>query len=453
MLNLLLFIASYLASMVMTFRSLPVFAFVLYQVVYFYAPQLRYWGDWLPNISYSFIASSFMIVIVLLNFKDTKQNRIFRAPQLVWMSAVIGLFYIANLYAVLPTLHAFDASNFIKVGIVMLLAYKLIDTIKKLDISAFAYIYGCWYIGFIMFQTGRNSGDRLEGVGTIDAPTSNGIAAAIAPALIMCLFYFWQSKKLYQRALFAVAGAFIANGVVLINSRGSFVAVIVGAAWFMLHMYFSPFKAKAHKMSAILLTVMGLSAALYVADDLFIERMVTLKSETQEVSEDEETGSTRIIFWKSAMKMAKDHPWGAGTGGFNYYAPIYLPQDLKAGKSRNRAVHSTWFEALTEIGYLGMFCFCMMMWMSFYTLQKCKKHVRKVWPDDDKAYFRVVAFQSALITFAVSLTFINRLRGVILYWLVMFSACLYNIYIVKRSEEQAPATSTKPEPTANPRLS
>ena len=96
---------------------------------------------------------------------------------------------------------------------------------QKLDFAICGYLFGCWYISFLTYQTGRNRGDRVEGIGTVDAPDANGIAAALAPSVVLCLYYFWLTKNKYIKIIFVIAGVFSANALILINSRASFLAV------------------------------------------------------------------------------------------------------------------------------------------------------------------------------------------------------------------------------------
>jgi O-antigen ligase len=127
--------------------------------------------------------------------------------------------------------------------------------------------------------------------------------------------------------------------------------------------------------------------------------------------------------------MSFDYPLGLGTRGFDSVAPLYIPQDVNTGNTRNRSVHSTWFEVLTELGYMGLFCFISMILCCLSGLKKVRKKLYQEGAFED--YFKMYAIQASLISFMLSMTFINRYRAEILYWLVLFSAAAYNIYILK----------------------
>lgn len=427
MLNVLLFFSSYLGGFLLTFVSSPVFAFVVYEAVYFFHPSKRWWGYMIPDVAYSFYTVMLMFTALALNFKQANQNKLFSAPQIKWVYFILLGYGFASFYAVSPVLHHDALIYFLKLVIIISVAYKLIDTDSKLNYTLWGYIFGSWYIGFLAYQVGRNSGDRVEGIGTVDSPDANGIAAAIAPSLVLCLYYFWRSGKPIGKILFAIAGAFILNGIVLINSRGAFLAIACSIGYFMFFMYFSSFQKRFQKSITILITLIGLVGASVVVDDTFISRMTTMTN--TEVNAEQESGSTRTVFWNAAWEMAKDYPMGAGFRGFNYYAPLYIPKNVHTGGSANRTVHSTWFEALTEVGYLGLFLLIMLLYSSFKSTKKCKLLLKQNGNFDQ--YFKVIAIEASLIAFVVAMTFLNRYRAEILYWCVLYTACAYNIYVIK----------------------
>ena len=169
---------------------------------------------------------------------------------------------------------------------------------------------------------------------------------------------------------------------------------------------------------------------LYLADELFFERIKTMKN--TEIVAEEQTGSTRFLFWMYAWEMAKDYPFGNGVRGFDYYAPDYIPEFVDTGFSRNRSVHSTWFEALTEIGYLGLLLLVLLIYSSFKSTRKCITNLKEKGAFEN--YFKILTLEAALLSYIISMTFMNRFRAEILYWLILYTACAYNIYVIKPSE-------------------
>ena len=103
--------------------------------------------------------------------------------------------------------------------------------------------------------------------------------------------------------------------------------------------------------------------------------------------------------------MAKDYPFGAGAGAFQYYGTYYIPTHIDTGKSRQRAVHSTWFETLSEAGFLGLLFFMLMIWYTFKAFASVRKELWK--RKDFIASSFVLSLSSGFVTFIVCMTFIN----------------------------------------------
>ena len=260
------------------------------------------------------------------------------------------------------------------------------------------------------------------------------MAAALAPALVLCLYYFWIKRRVLVKAYFALAGAFIANAIILINSRGAVLASGLSLSLFMYHMYFSRFKRKHQRWSIIWLTVFGLAGLFYLMDTTFFARVETM--EDTKVTVRHESGTTRVIFWESAWKMAKDHPLGAGYLGFDYYAPMYIPEDVDTGGyTRHRSVHSTWFEALTEIGYLGLLVLLLLVYSCYKAIRTCRKVLNE--KNDVDNYYKILALEAAFFAYIIAMTFLNRLRAEVFYWLILYLVCAYNIYVLQPGSDPA----------------
>jgi len=428
MLSVLMFLATLVGGFIFSLRHSIAISFVVYQAIYFFNPEKRWWGNLIPDISYSFFIVLFMAFLVVINNKMTKHNKISSVPPLKWAIVVMITYTISYFYAIAPEFHYLFMIYFIKLIIIMCLAFKLISSVKDFLYVLNGYIFAAWYVSFYVFQIGRNSGNRVEGVGLVDSPDANGLAAAIAPALVITLYSFWTSKKYIWKAAYAIAGIFIANAIVLINSRGAFLAAAVSIIFFMYYMYTSSFQRKNQKKIAVFITLAGLSGAVYLADEDFINRVTGITEEVDK-AEEQESGATRMIFWKAAWDMTKDHPYGNGYRGFNYLSPLYIPEGIDTGGNRSRSVHSTWFETLTEVGYLGLLFFILMLWSAWKHLNKVRTYLRDNQLVDE--YFRIIALQGSLLAFIVAMTFLNRMRAEVLYWLIMFSAAAYNVYVLK----------------------
>ncbi|MBF7072158.1 O-antigen ligase family protein [Glaciecola sp. MH2013] len=433
MLSALIFVSTFLYTIFMAFRQGSVYIFVLYQAYYFFNPPTKWWSAYIPDLRYSFYIVLSLLLITLLKWSSLSENKISKIPQFRFMVFTAFLYFCAQFYAVFPDTHMIALDALITVTILVLVVFKQVNTTKHLDIIMKGYVIFSGYMGYYISQFGRVKNGRFEGAGMVDAPDANGIGAAIAPAIIIALYYFWSRPNILSRALYGVVGIYLGNALVQLGSRGAFLGLVIGGGIFLVFLFFTKARKKHQRKGVIALVVAAILGLIIVTDSAFWSRMSTIKTQDIESAQQKESGSTRVYFWLAAIDMAKDHPFGGGASAFIYYANQYIPSNVDTGKSRNRAVHSTWFEVLTEIGYLGLMSFVGMLYYSFITLKRSARCLSASNRPDELA--RVIAIGAGLLCFIVSMTFLNRFRAEILYWFVLFTAVVYNLYVLKNSNE------------------
>src|SRR5690554_748719 len=404
----------------------PFASFLVYQLVYFVNPDIRWWAASIPGIQYSFIASLLMLFSLSIRYKELSSNARWREqPIFKWVIALLLMYCFMILFAVVPDIHERFTFDFAKLIIITLVAYKLINSERALDAVLWAYVFGATYIGYMAYSVGRDWQGRVEGIGMIDTGgDGNMTAAAMIPALIILTYMAWIGKKKIKIvALFC--GALIANGVVLINSRGSFVGAVVGGSFLLFYMFFSRHQRKGQRATAIFIVLIGLAGTAYVADEAFWSRMETLQS----VDDGSKSGSHRIEFWLATFDLLKDYPLGVGIQGYIQLSPNYLPEHYFEGGIKGKAVHSSWFQVLAEIGWVGLAFMAMLLVSVFKVSRKTKAYLIDI--ENYEAYFKMLALEGAFISFLIAASFINRARAEVFFWLIMFIAVASNIYYLK----------------------
>jgi|SRR5690554_4220299 len=422
----LLFLFLFFAGIFGALFVAPVLSVLVYQLVYFVNPDNSWWAASIPGLKYSFIAALLMLFMVMVRYKELSQVSPWRKqPVFKWMLALLAVYGLMIFFAVVPEVHKPFTYDFAKLIIIMLVAYKLVNSEKALNACLWAYVLGVTYIGYIAYSVGRDGQGRVEGIGMVDAGgDGNMTAAAMAPALIILTYMAWLGSK-KVKFLAILCGAFIANGIVLINSRGAFLGVVVGASFFLLFMIFSRHQRQGQRGMAILIIIIGLFGTLYVADEAFWSRMETLEN----IDDGSKSGSHRIDFWIATFDVLEDYPMGVGIQGYIELSPNYLPEHYFEGRKIGKAVHSTWFQALGEVGWLG-FAFLLILIISTFRLSKnTKQHL--IANKNYNAYFKMLALEGALLSFLVAASFINRARAEMLYWLILFIAIASNVYYLR----------------------
>lgn len=363
-----------------------------------------------------------MLLAFLIHFKELSEKARWQDQKaFMFLGLLVLIYIITGQYALVPFAHNKFTTDFTNLIIVIFIAYKLINSETALRVCIFTYMAGSAYIGYQAHITGRDWQGRVEDIGMIDTGgDSNYTAAALAPAIIFSIYYLWQGNK--KTKLFSlICAALIANGLVLINSRGAFLAVIGGSGLFFMSMIFSKYQKKGQRSVAIVTILLGLAGGLAVTDQQFWDRMATLKE-----VDDGGGGSHRTDFWWASLEALEDYPLGLGVSGFQLVSLEYIDEKYRKGHPNGAAVHSTWFQAITEIGYHGLIIFIIIIILSFRATYLAKKNM--IAKNDYKSYFLIIALECALISYLIAATFINRIRAVAPYFLILYMLCANNIY-------------------------
>lgn len=416
----LFFIVVYLSGFIGALFANGASAFLLYQAVYMINAEQRWWYSQVPDLRYSFFSSILMLIVLAARYNKLSAVTRWRdLPILKWLILFLLLHYIGYTHALNSILHSGFTYNFLKLVIIFMVAYKLVNTEKLLDACLWVYVLGCTYIGYVAKDIGRNSGGRVEGIGMVDTGgDANGVAAALAPSIVVLLYFAWQGSW-KVRVLAAFCSAYVVNALVLINSRGAFLAVLAGAGLFIAYMLLSRYQKSGQRATAIFIVVMGLAGALSLADDTFWQRMQTLQAD--EDGQRGGDGRGRLDYWLTTLDMIEDFPMGMGIGGFNAVSVAYLGE--------NKVPHSTWFQVLGEFSWHGLFIFIAMLISVLRLSQKAKKYL--IANDKVAAYFKLLMLECALLSFLVAGTFLDRARAEVLYWIILFIAIACNVYYIQ----------------------
>lgn len=396
---------------------------LLYVLNYFFHPPGRSWGRSLPDLRYAFSIAALTVASFLMRHKRYSENRILAIPQFKWL-VLLGIIMIATFpVAVDHTEHEKFLIVFIKYVFLYYIMVKTIDTPTKFNKLMGIFLAGQFYLGWIIYEGGRTSDGRVERMGTADAKNANGLAAVLVVATPFLIHYLITGKK-WQKVCSLVALVFILNAVILINSRGAFLAVLISVLYYFFLTLKAPSFPKFNKSKIFAAVIVGFALFLYLADPVFWDRMSTITSPSE--SEEVYSGRERMDYWMKSFEVLKDHPFGVGAMGFEAVSPIYLPDSLSSS-SGTRAVHSTYFQALSEYGYHGFLIFMIFLVSNIRYLWRTKRFLLQKKAYD--AYYLSIAIEAGFIAHLIAAAFINRLYSEILYWSSAFIACYGNIYL------------------------
>jgi len=429
----LMFLLSYAMCIYGTFFKNITWGICLYTMQYWLNPATRWWYGSLPNVRWSLTISLCILIAYGMKMGKYTKNRLFDVPQTKWFIANLLVIIIINSWAVWPAMHSKFKGDHIKLLIFIFLAYKTVDNPLKFDAMMVTCMGGGFYVAHETRTKGRNSQGRVENTGPADSGGDGNNASASLVTLIPMILYFlvksWLRKdKRWKQFMYFVFLAFVGQSIVLINSRGAFIALVLCNFYLGFFVFVNKKVKTKQRFQMIFAVILAICAFLAVADDTFWERI----SSVSEESESDTGGGGRKLFWTVAFnEIARDYPWGAGAWGFAYLSSFYVPREYmpKGGTGGKRAVHSLYFQCLVERGYWGTFVWANLIFCNFIFMRKVKKHLRK--NGNLSRYFQALALESGFLGFLIAAVFLNRLNSEILYWQPLFVACFGNIYMLK----------------------
>jgi len=422
----LMYLLFYTYCLVATFSKNIVWGIWLYQMQYFLNPQTRWWSNGLPSLRWSFMVAVCMLAAYCIKSQKYTANKIFDVPQGKWFVMNLIMIVSISFWAVWPQVHSKLLQDHIKLLIFIFIAYKTIDTPERFEGTMWTLMLGSYYIGYETKNKGRNSDGRVEGTGAADTGGDGNYTAAALIAVIPLMLYFVAKNKGWKRYLALILLGYTMLGVLLINSRGSFVG-LVGSCTYMFFFVFNNTTMK-ERFQVMVIILLGFCMFLQVADDAFWERMHSMLGGGEEEEEVEGDGG-RTICWNGAIEMVKDYPLGLGAWGYQWMSPYYLPPEVMPRGKTRRAVHSLYFQTLSDRGYAGTAVWGFLVLSNFLYIRKIKRHLFK--KGERSLYFQALALESGLIAFLIAGVFVNRLYAEILYWLMLFIGCFGNIYMIK----------------------
>ena len=221
-------------------------------------------------------------------------------------------------------------------------------------------------------------------------------------------------------------------GIVFTYSRGGF----LGLAAVILAINL---RSKRKFKTIPLILIGSIIIVLFVVPDEYKERVSTINDSSEE--RDDSAGS-RIHFWKIAIKMSKEHFFtGVGLG---CYPSLYDTYDFSGGYyGTRRAVHSSYFQVMTNVGYIG---FAIYMFLIYKSLRVCARLRKRVKSRGDLKWVVSFAnmFEISIIGFCVSGAFVSIAYCDLIFHLFVLVASLE--YVANRYIALPPPTQKKIKP-------
>jgi putative inorganic carbon (HCO3(-)) transporter len=296
-----------------------------------------------------------------------------------------------------------------KILFMCLVGYALSTTRERIDqlIWAVVLTLGLWGVKGAIWGI-LSGGGKIHGPD--QGPLSDNNDFGLGLILILpLLFYHWHlaTNRHLRRGLMLV-GFLVSLAVLLTYSRGALIgACAMGAVFW--------FRSRAKFVTGFLILALAVSVYTF-APSAWFERMGTI-----ETFEADGSAMSRIHLWKVSLRIAELHP--VTGGGFRVtFNPIITNEMLRgtdlARLTKPRAVHSIYFDALSEHGWVGLGLFLMIMLYSWINCSWLIRNSRDR-PDLEWANLLGRMGQAVLVGYATAGAFASQ-AYLDEYWCIIF---------------------------------
>jgi probable O-glycosylation ligase (exosortase A-associated) len=394
----------------------PFYSLLFYLWLAYFRPEQWLWSQWVSAGHFSLVVGVIVVIQTIFTASNTRPR---------WTSALLVLFLAQSLLSAWMSWD-WDWSwqwwpDFSKVILIGCLIIVHGTTEKRLRAM---FLVIALSLGFEAAKQGWIDLLRHPGAPNMNEHPvlgdNNGVAmglfmlAPILGALAQTAEAFWE-KSLHR---------FLAVGVILRGlttySRGGFLAAGAVSLVYILQ--------SRHRFRTLVVVALLGVATLSTMPARFWDRMETITASDEERDQSQ---LGRLYFWHTAVEMAGDHPF-VGVG-FNAFRKAYNSYD-ESGHAYgfNRAVHSTWFGVLSEMGIPGLLLFlCVLL----HAMANCRAaRLRAIGDPSREISFELAkAVRASFVVFVVAGSFLNAQYNEMFWHFVCLAAAL------RWAERDAPA--------------
>lgn len=361
-----------------------------------FRPHEWVWSSTINSLRLPLVAAMLLVIPSLLQKKIPKLNNSIAFLMFIWLFLV----FIAdslNGCSTMTVIRTSTVFNLFVLFYIVLLSSVLIENPKHIF----------WLIFVLAASIAAHSGKGgihaiLTGANNYGATNLSGLfsgsnAYALGTGMLLFFMIFsyqhinsrlvfetmdrWYNKKIFltmAKVLIAILilGSFY--NIISLQSRGSFIATVAGLfIWVIMQ-----------KKGLLIITVSSLiilsvgTASLTFLPEGYVERIEKVFTEDEEL---DKSAASRPHFWKTSIEIVKEHPTGIGPGCY----PAYYNQfDTTNGfYGLFRSVHSSHFQMLVDSGYLGLFIWVLLFFISYTKLWKIKHIIKSKIDDEVKSKF------------------------------------------------------------------
>ncbi len=375
------------------------------------------------GFAYSFSFLDFVALCTMVGLAVAREPKSIPNHPVVWVLAIYYLWTTLTLmFAALPDMAMEKWISYSKIILFTFLTMMLMQS--KVRVTALIWVI-VLAVGFFavkggLFTVMTGGAARVWGPPMSFLEDNNQFALAVVMLVPLIRYLHIQTDHKYLR--WALMGGILFSFFAIFGtqSRGALVAITA-------MLLFLTWKSKRFVFGLFSIGF-ALGIALLFMPESWHERMATIQDYDTDAS-----AQGRLTMWKFAIDVANDNPILGG--GFNvFYHEGYRAHYLEEGAT-GRAVHSIYFEALGEHGYVGLFLFLLLGMTTFFTcstiIERSKSREDLKWLSDLAAMTQV-----SIVGYAAAGAFLNLATFDFYYHLIAITAIM-RVIVAKTEKDEA----------------
>jgi probable O-glycosylation ligase (exosortase A-associated) len=366
------------------------------------------WGGPFSYLNYAYIIA--ILTCIAWLFSRTERKQLPLTP-LVVLTLLLALWItITSWLALAPSADVWGKwATVEKILFMCLVGYALTTTRERLNQLIWAVVLsiGIWAVKGAIWSI-LHGGSRIHGPDGGMLADNNDFGLGLI-LILPLIFYQWHlaTNRHLRHGLMAM-GLLVTLAVFFTYSRGALVGVCAMGAVFWL-------RSRAKFWTGLLIVVVAVSMYSF-APSKWVERMGTI-----ETYQDDGSAMGRIALWKISLRIAELHPIIGGGFRVTYWPTI--TNNMLRGTDlprleKPRAVHSIYFDALSEHGWVGLALFLLIL---VYSWRNCVWLIRRSRNRPDLAWANLLGRmgQAVLAGYATAGAFVSQ-AYLDEYWCIIF---------------------------------
>jgi probable O-glycosylation ligase (exosortase A-associated) len=329
------------------------------------------------------------------------------------------LFYfwiiLSALFSVFPAISwGRYQSHYMTLGPSLLLVFFTINSLDNIKMSLLA-MGGS--IGLLAAKVGLGNAisggsritDQIDGF--IGDNNCFGLSICLALGIMLGMRTMIENK-LYRRILDVIILLSILT-ILFTQSRGAFLTIAI-------IFFFGIINSRKPVLTFIVVASVVFTGYLVLPKNMF-ERLNTLENVEKDPS-----AMHRFEMWQNAFTYANEYPvFGVGIGGYRQFNKVRCPNTLAL------VTHSTYFQVLSEMGYVGLSIYLLILIYTLWVLHWTFKHARKHY--SEKPEYKWIAetafwIRNAMIGYIFGSAFLDMLAFDIPWYTMLYSSLLAMLY-------------------------